>query len=70
LVAIAIERKCRLADLSLEEFRKAHSELDKDVFDVLGAERAVAAFVSYGSTGPEYVAEQVVRWKEKLSGRP
>jgi argininosuccinate lyase len=67
LVAIALERKCRLADLPLDEFRQAHADLNEDIYDVLGPERAVAAFVSYGSTGPAQVAQQVAGWKEKLS---
>jgi argininosuccinate lyase len=67
LVATAIERSCRLADLPIDEFRNAHAELNEDIYQVLGAEKAVAAFVSFGSTGPAQVAEQIAHWKEKLS---
>jgi argininosuccinate lyase len=66
LVRKALDRGVRLADLSLDEFREAHADLDASVFDVLGPEKAVAAMVSYGSTGPEQVKEQVRRWKERL----
>jgi argininosuccinate lyase len=62
----AIDRGVRLADLPLAEFQEAHPSLDARVFDVLGAERAVQAFVSHGSTAPARVAEQVAAWKEKL----
>jgi len=67
LVRKALERGERLADLSLEDFREAHPELDAGVYDVLGPERTVAAMISYGSTGPAQVEEQVRRWKEKLT---
>jgi argininosuccinate lyase len=67
LVRKALERGERLADLSLEDFREAHPELDAGVYDVLGPERTVAAMISYGSTGPEQVKEQVLRWKERLT---
>jgi argininosuccinate lyase len=66
LVRKAIDRGVRLADLSLADFREAHPEFDASVYDVLGPEKAVAAMISYGSTGPEQVKEQVQRWKEKL----
>jgi argininosuccinate lyase len=70
LVRKAIERGARLADLSLAEFQEADGRLDADVFEVLGAERAVRTFKSYGSTGPDQVAEQLFRWKQKLSFNP
>jgi argininosuccinate lyase len=66
LVATAMARKCRLSDLKLDDFRAAHHELTEEVYEVLGPDRAVAAFTSYGSTGPAQVADQIVRWKEKL----
>jgi argininosuccinate lyase len=66
LVRKALDRGVRLVDLSLDEFREAGPDLDASVFEVLGPEKAVAAMISYGSTGPEQVKEQVRRWKELL----
>ncbi len=66
LVGKAMQRGVRLADLSLAEFQEAHPELDAGIFDVLGVENAIAAFVSYGSTAPREVARQVQCWKERL----
>ena len=66
LVRKALDRGVRLSDLSLEEFREARPDLDASVYDVLGPEKAVAAMVSVGSTGPAQVAEQVRHWKEFL----
>lgn len=66
LVATATRQNKRLAELSLEDLRAAHSELDETVFQVLGAGNAVAVMQSEGSTGPQQVARQVERWKKKL----
>ncbi|MEX0677796.1 MAG: argininosuccinate lyase [Pirellulales bacterium] len=70
LVRTAMERGVRLSDLSLDDFQAADSSLDNGVYDVLGAERATGAFVSYGSTGPAQVAEQLFHWKQKLTINP
>jgi argininosuccinate lyase len=67
LVRQAMDRGVRLADLSLEEFKAIDASLDACVYEVLGAERAVAAFVSYGSTAPDQVAQQLKNWKQKLN---
>jgi len=66
LVRKAIDRGVRLSDLPLSEFQEADPDLDGSVFEVLRADNAVAAMVSYGSTGPDQVEEQVKHWKERL----
>jgi argininosuccinate lyase len=68
LVRTAMDRKVRLADLTLAELREAHPELDGRVYDVLGADKAVQAMRSYGSTAPEEVRKQIERWKATLEG--
>jgi argininosuccinate lyase len=67
LVATAMERDVPLSGLKLADFQAAHAELDAGVYDVLGVERAVNAFVSEGSTAPAEVAKQVEAWKQRLS---
>ena len=67
LVRKALDRGVRLSDLPLEDFQEAHGDLDEGVYGVLGVEKAVAAMVSYGSTAPDQVREQVKRWKERLA---
>jgi argininosuccinate lyase len=69
LVRKALDRGVRLSDLSLEEFREAQPDLDASVYDVLGPKKAVAAMVSYGSTGPAEVKKQIAAWKERLQSR-
>jgi len=65
VVKEAMSRRCRLADLSLEDFQRHHSGIDATVFDCLGVDNAVAAFRSYGSTAPEEVEKQIELWKER-----
>lgn len=67
LVGKAMKQGVPLAELPLSDFQAAHESLDEKVFDVLGVEQAVKAFVSYGSTAPEQVAQQVAMWKERLA---
>jgi argininosuccinate lyase len=67
LVATAMKRGRSLAELPVEEFQSAHPSLDKTVYEVLGAQRAVEAFSSYGSTNPEQVEHQLHTWRERLS---
>jgi argininosuccinate lyase len=67
LVGTAMKRGVALAELPLAEFQAAHPALDKQVFEVLGADRAVAAFTSYGSTNPSQVAHQLSNWQSKLN---
>ena len=67
LVREALDAGVRLADLPLARFKQLDERLDESVFGSLGAQAAVSAFVSYGSTGRECVAEQLLAWKQKLN---
>ena len=66
VVREAMDRRCRLSDLSLDDFRRHHAELDDSVFEVLGVANAVAAFRSFGSTAPAEVDRQIEHWKQKV----
>jgi argininosuccinate lyase len=67
LVRRAMDRGVPLSGLPLEVFQELHPGLDDEVYGNLGVKQAVAAFTSYGSTAPAEVAEQVVRWRNKLA---
>jgi argininosuccinate lyase len=67
LVAAAMKRDVPLAGLELADFQAANPQLDASVYEVLGVDRAVAAFVSEGSTAPDEVAKQVTAWKQRLA---
>lgn len=66
LVREATRRGLRLADLPLEEFQKISPNLDHSIYDGLGVQGAIEAFVSEGSTAPKRVAEQVAAWRTRL----
>jgi argininosuccinate lyase len=67
LVGKAMERGCRLADLKLDDFRSADASIDESIYSVLGVERSINGFRSYGSTAPAEVRKQIDRWKGKVT---
>lgn len=67
LVRVAMQRKARLSDLSLADFRAVYPAMDDGVYEVLGVENAVRAFVSYGSTAPAEVERQITSWEQRLA---
>ena len=67
LVAKAMDQAARLADLELKEFQSVCPQLDDNVYDILGPDRAIEAFQSFGSTAPKLVADQIADWKQRLS---
>lgn len=68
LVRLCESRSCRLAELSLSDLQGACPRIAEDVYQVLGADRAVAAFCSYGSTGRAQVEAQITAWEKRLQG--
>src|SRR5262245_3723702 len=58
LVRECEQRRCRLVDLPVERFEAVCPGKGKDVFQVLGVNKALAAFRSYGSTAPAEVDRQ------------
>ena len=66
LVRLAMERNVPLVQLTLQDFKDAHEGFDFTVFSILGANNAVSAMTSYGSTAPEQVRQQIDAWKAKL----
>jgi len=66
LVGRALARGVRLADLTNEEIRDVSPDLDEGIRDSLGIENAIESFISYGSTGPRQVRQQIQEWTERL----
>ncbi|MEM6477663.1 MAG: argininosuccinate lyase [Pseudomonadota bacterium] len=67
LVAMAEAKGCDLPELSLADMRSVHGDISEDVYTVLTVEASVASRTSYGGTSPVRVAEQIERWKAKLT---
>jgi argininosuccinate lyase len=60
------QRKCRLAELPVEQFDIAVPDRGAELRAMLGTAKAIAAFQSYGSTAPAEVAKQLAEWKMRL----
>jgi argininosuccinate lyase len=67
LVRLAMERNVPLKTLSIKDFKDAYEGFDYNVYEILGAGKAVSAMKSYGSTAPEQVRKQIDIWKTKIS---
>ncbi len=61
-----LSETCRSPDSNLPNFKILPRKSTNRFTRFLGARRAVAAFVSYGSTAPAEVDRQIARWKERL----
>lgn len=66
LVGMAQDAKIPLSELTDEQLRKAEPSLDGSVRGVLGVEKAVQAYQSFGSSNPDRVREQVQYWRQQL----
>ncbi len=66
LVRLAMTRGVALADLSDEEFSRGYAGWNAALRGALGASRAVERMVSFGSTAPAAVAEQIADWRRRL----
>lgn len=66
-VALAIEKKCDLGQLTLEDLKTIHADINKDIFDVLTVEKSVESRKSFGGTSPQEVRRQIEYWNKRLA---
>ena len=66
LVAAANQHEVTLSQLTTEQLKAVHPELDSSLTSALGVLQAVKAYQSYGSSNPELVAAEVARWTAQL----
>ena len=59
----------KLADLSLDEFKKHSPVVEEDVYESLGPAKVVAKYVTDGAAGPKQAKEQIVYWNKQLAKR-
>jgi argininosuccinate lyase len=67
LVASCEKANKKLADLSLDEFKKYSPLIEKDVYKSIGAANVVAKYVTEGAAGPMQAKEQIAYWKKQLA---
>jgi argininosuccinate lyase len=66
VVKAAEERRCELADLSLEAMQAIDQRIDERVYEVLSIDASVRSRTSYGGTAPGRVREQIATAKKAL----
>ncbi len=66
VVALCVERNCKLHELTIFDLRGVSSALMDDVFELLTPRASVNRKVSAGSSSPREVAKQLLAWKQKL----
>lgn len=59
LVRIAIEKNCKLEELSFEEYEKASNLFEKDIFDIITPEKCVEVRKTTGGPSSQMVAKQI-----------
>ncbi|WP_137132165.1 argininosuccinate lyase [Rhizobium sp. FY34] len=64
-VAIAEEKGCDLASLTLEELQSIHPAITAKIFDVLSVDASVASRTSFGGTAPVEVRKQIAWWRAR-----
>jgi argininosuccinate lyase len=69
IVAHSEKNGKKLSELGLDELQGFAENIEKDVYQVLSAEKLVEAYQSYGSAGIRSVKEQVKYWQEVLEAR-
>ena len=66
LVRMCESKKCKLADLTLNELQLACDKIEADVTDYIGVKNVVSRLSSFGSGGRSSVREQVAAWQDRL----
>ncbi|MGC6535517.1 MAG: argininosuccinate lyase [Parvibaculales bacterium] len=69
LVAMAEDKQCDLADLSLADMQTVNAAITEDVFSVLTVEASVASRQSFGGTAPDNVRARVDHWQAWLQDK-
>ena len=67
-VALCLERRAGLADLTLEDYQTLSPAFAPDVFDILNVSRSLEARTNPGSPAPKNVQAEIERWKAALAG--
>jgi argininosuccinate lyase len=69
LVASCEKANKKLADLSLDEFKKYSPLIEEDVYESIGAANVVAKYATEGAAGPKQAKEQIAYWNKQLAKR-
>jgi len=70
LVRQCVDKRVRLRDLPLTEYRKRSTLFERDVFALLDPRRSLRMKRSEGSTSPQQVDKAIRKWERTLAARP
>ena len=66
VVALCVDKKKKLNELPIAEYRKVSTKFEKDIFKLLTSRISVQNKKSQGSTSPKEVQKQINFWKNAL----
>ena len=66
-VALCVERKASLSELTLEDYKALSPAFEADVFDILNVRRSIDARTNPGAPSSANVKAQLARWKAALN---
>ncbi len=69
VVADCEKQNKKLGDMTLDELQKYTSSIESDVYESLGAARAVDKYFTEGATGRKQAKEQIEYWNKQLRQR-
>jgi argininosuccinate lyase len=69
LVSQCEKQNKKLAEVSLEEFKRYCSAIGTDVYEHLGAGKVVGKYVTEGAAGTKQAKKQIEYWNKRLSER-
>jgi len=69
VVADCEKQNKKLSDMTLDELQKYTSSIESDVYESLGAARAVDKYFTKGATGRKQAKEQIEYWNKQLRQR-
>jgi argininosuccinate lyase len=69
VVADCEKQNKKLADLTLDEFKKYSDTIGSDVYQTLTAANVVTAYVTEGAAGAEQAKKQIKYWQKHLASR-
>lgn len=65
-VRIAIEKKCKLEELSIEDFKACSELIEKDIYEKITAAACVAERKTTGGPAPECVAREIEKLRQLI----
>jgi argininosuccinate lyase len=67
LVSQCETAKCKLSDLTLDQFKELSGAIEDDVYSYLGPAGVAQRYASSGAGGPKQAQAQINAWKERLA---